>query len=189
MKLSDNAFNFIASHEGEGDGDKKTPGLQPYLCPANVWTIGFGHAIYFQGRRLEGEKDRELAYKLFPGLTREQALDLLHEDADKCAKAVLELLAGAPVTQNQFDAMGSLIFNIGKGNFAKSSVLRYHRRGLTKPSNLSLPALERASQNKSPPPNAPDQFVAWSYIKGGTVWTRGLFKRRILERQRYLQSW
>lgn len=188
MIISSPMVIFIANREGEGDGDKKTPGLQPYLCPANVWTWGFGHAIYHEGRRLEGEKDRELAFQLFPGGTRADAVELLKKDLMKVRDAVLAELNGANVNQCQFDAMCSLMFNIGRHNFAKSSLLRYHRRGFTKPSGADLAALERGSKVKTLPGNAPDQFAAWSYIKGGTVWVRGLYNRRIEERAWYLKA-
>lgn len=188
MQFSPPMVIFISNWEGEGDGDKKKPGLQPYMCIAGYWTIGFGRVIFHQGRALRYEADRELANKLYPAVTRAQAIEMLKEDLVKTRDAVLECLAGANVKQAEFDAMGSLCFNIGKKNFAKSSMLRYHKRGLTKPTNADTPAFRRMSQNRSLPGNAPDQFPAWSYINGGQTWSQGLFNRRVEERRWYLKA-
>lgn len=82
--------------------------------PKDVWTIGYGHT---RGVK-QGDK-----------ITREQADAFFHEDLDIFASGVWENVSMFPTTQNQFDAMVSLAFNIGLGAFEKSSVLRYHSRG------------------------------------------------------------
>ena len=187
MNLSSAMLMFIAAREGEGDGDKKTPGLQPYLDLVNIWTVGFGHVIYHEGRRLEGEADFELAYELFPGLTRTEAVELLREDCELAVAAVNEGIAGVPTTQSEFDAMCSICFNVGKANFLKSSLLRYHRRGSRAPAAGDPLRLVKLSKEKLLPGNAPDQFFAWSFVKKGTVWVQGLYNRRGEERSWYLR--
>lgn len=42
---------------------------------------------------------------------------------------VADLIRGAPTTQSQFDAMTSLAYNVGTGNFGSSTLLRKHRAG------------------------------------------------------------
>lgn len=87
--------------------------LEAYLCPANVWTIGYGHtgADVVKGLKI----------------TQETADILLRRDLFKFEAAV-ERAAG-PAYQNQFDAMVSLCYNIGPTAFAKSSVARLHKNG------------------------------------------------------------
>ena len=87
--------------------------LKAYLCPAGVWTIGYGST----GPHVK------------PGMviSEAQADALLQRDLDRFEDAVAKAAPGA--TQNQFDAMVSLSFNIGIGAFDKSSLLRLHRAG------------------------------------------------------------
>lgn len=87
--------------------------LKAYLCPAKVWTIGYGST----GPHVK------------PGqvITEAQADALLQRDLDRFEDAVAKAAPGA--TQNQFDAMVCLAFNIGIGALLKSSVLRLHRAG------------------------------------------------------------
>ncbi len=87
--------------------------LTAYLCPAKVWTIGYGST----------------GAKVKPGqtITEAQAEALLLQDLDRFEDAVA--LAAPGATQNQFDAMVALAFNIGIGAFGKSTVLRKHRDG------------------------------------------------------------
>ena len=87
--------------------------LKAYLCPAKVWTIGYGST----GPHVK------------PGqvITEAQADALLQRDLYRFEDAVAKAAPGA--TQNQFDAMVCLAFNIGIGALLKSSVLRLHRAG------------------------------------------------------------
>lgn len=50
-------------------------------------------------------------------------------DLAKFSAGVANLIGNAPTTQGQFDAMVSLAYNIGLGNFRTSSVLTNHRAG------------------------------------------------------------
>lgn len=87
--------------------------LKAYLCPARVWTIGYGST----------------GPHVVPGkvITEAEADALLQRDLDRFEDAVARAAPGA--TQNQFDAMVALAFNIGIGAFLKSSVLRHHKAG------------------------------------------------------------
>jgi lysozyme len=64
-----------------------------------------------------------------------------------------------PVTQPQFDALCSLVYNIGPGNFKKSSVL----------SCLNSGDVKRAQA----------RFLLWNKAGGKTL--RGLTRRRLAE--------
>lgn len=100
LKISNTGVKFIADFEGCR--------LEAYLCPASVWTIGFG--------RTKGVK---------PGMqiTREQAEEFLRQDLAEFEKAIA-LLVKVPLNQNQFDACISLMFNIGTSAFANSTLLK-----------------------------------------------------------------
>lgn len=71
--------------------------LKAYLCPANVWTIGYGHT--------KGVKQGDTC-------TIEQARAWLMEDCVEAEKAVHRLVK-VPLNQNQFDALVSFCFNVG----------------------------------------------------------------------------
>lgn len=61
--------------------------------------------------------------------TVEQATERLMHDLTGFSNAVTLAIAGAPTSQNQFDAMCSLAYNIGATNFRQSSALTNHRAG------------------------------------------------------------
>ena len=82
--------------------------LRSYLCPANVWTIGYGHT----GAVKRGQQ-----------ITSEQAEELLKSDLVRFEKIVSESV-NVPLKQQQFDALVSLAFNIGTNAFANSTLVR-----------------------------------------------------------------
>ena len=45
MKTSERGIQLIKFFESLHDGDLSKIGLQPKLCPADVVTIGYGHAV------------------------------------------------------------------------------------------------------------------------------------------------
>jgi lysozyme len=88
--------------------------LDAYLCPANVWTVGYGAT----GSGIaKGTK-----------WTQQQAED----DLIRRCNIIGLWLDGQlkkPANQNQRDAMISLIYNIGQGAFKSSSVLKNFNAG------------------------------------------------------------
>lgn len=103
MKVSDNGLKFIMQEEGF-----KT---KAYQDAVGLWTIGCGHLI---------RKDEE--YLKTKTLSEDEVLSLLKGDIITVENAINSLVKKT-LTQNQFDALASLIFNIGDGAFRKSSVL------------------------------------------------------------------
>lgn len=83
--------------------------MEAYRCSSNVLTIGYGHTG--SDVRAGMKITKEEAERLF-------RIDLLiHENnVNKLVKVQL--------TQSQFDALVSLEYNIGYGNFKGSSILR-----------------------------------------------------------------
>lgn len=82
---------------------------KPYLCPAGVPTVGYGHT---EGVSLSD-----------PAISREMAEALLVKDLVAFAAGVARMLS-APVSQNQFDALVSFAYNVGLGNLQRSTLLR-----------------------------------------------------------------
>lgn len=94
MKISQVGIDLIKSFEGCV--------LTAYLCPSNVWTIGYGHTTgVYQGQTI----------------TKEQAEQYLKEDIVKYENYVNN--TGLSLNQNQFDALVSFTYNCGNGNLKK----------------------------------------------------------------------
>ncbi|MGI4835119.1 MAG: lysozyme [Janthinobacterium lividum] len=89
-----------------------------YRCAAGKPTIGYGHVI----QASEGH------YYATP-ITEAEASALLQADVDKQYAAHVASRLQRAVTQNQFDALVSLCYNIGTGGFDQSSVLRLANAG------------------------------------------------------------
>ena len=79
--------------------------LKAYMCPAKRWTIGYGHTA--------GVKEGDTC-------TETQADEFLAQDLHDAEMAVNN--ASQRLNQNQFDALVSLVYNIGSGNFSRSPV-------------------------------------------------------------------
>lgn len=90
---------------------RKFEGLRQdaYLCPANVWTIGYGHT----------------GSEVIPGLhwTIMQCEKGLLRDLESFEKGVVALLL-VPVTSNQFSALISFAYNLGLGSLKSSTLLK-----------------------------------------------------------------
>lgn len=91
--------------------------LVAYLCPAGVWTIGWGETAARSVKR---------------GMrwTEDQADTRFNQQYNLYAEKVAELLVdGEQTAPNQLGAMVSLAYNIGLGAFGRSSVLKLHNAG------------------------------------------------------------
>jgi len=103
MITSNNGIQFIKKEEGCI--------LHVYKDQVNLDTIGVGHLV---------QRD-----EVWPKeITMEQAEVLLKTDLARFETNLLKVVK-IPLLQHEFDALISLSFNIGTGNFSKSSVLRY----------------------------------------------------------------
>lgn len=115
MRTSNNGRKFITLEEGRARFDSKTGLYFPYRDPKGFLTIGVGHLI-----RPGEDFDR--------GITSERVDQLLASDVLKCDLEIDGLLArhGRTLNQNQWDAVSSLLFNIGVGwaNPEKGSLAR-----------------------------------------------------------------
>lgn len=104
------AVNLVARWEGYRD--------RAYLCPAKVWTIGYGATRWGDGRPVrEGDT-----------IAHAEARQLLARHLADAAEAV-DSLVDAPLTESQHAALISFVFNIGRGAFAQSTMLMHINAG------------------------------------------------------------
>ena len=106
MKISEMGLELIKEFEGFS--------ANAYLCPAKIPTIGYGNTFWEDGRKV----------KLGEQISKTNALELLELVANKDFADKIFPLIKVKVSQNQFDAMVSLAYNIGVGNFSKSTLLK-----------------------------------------------------------------
>lgn len=155
MKVGKAGLDIIKHYE---QGPEGGPALESYLCPARVWTIGWGHT-------------RGVGMGLHA--TEAQCVAWLDQDKDEAERAVNELVT-TPLTHNQFDALVSFVFNVGRGRpispgfsgkgFHGSTMLRYLNAG----DYLGAAA----------------QFARWNKSNG--VVLNGLIERRAKERDLFM---
>ena len=119
LTIGEKGLELIKSFEGLR--------LRAYLCPAKVWTIGYGHTGDVRGGQV---------------ITQSQADDLLKQDLRRFEIAVRKL-AKVPLTQNQFDALVSFAYNVGEAALSRSTLLRKLNAG-----DLAGTKLEFAKWNK-----------------------------------------
>lgn len=124
--------------------------VRAYRCSAGVWTFGYGFT--------RGVKEGDT-------ITRVEADLRLDRELEEYEQAVWEA-TGGNVTQNEFDAMILLTWNIGIAGFRRSTVLKAHNRG-------DKTAAARA-------------FGLWNKAGGKVV--NGLVRRRAMEAAWYLES-
>ena len=133
--------------------------LEAYKDGGGVWTIGYGHTS------AAGTPKVTAGLKI----TQAEAEAMLIRDLEKYEGAVDNALI-REVSQNQFDAMVSLCYNIGIGGFTKSSVVRHMNAG-----NVELAA---------------NSFLLWKKdrVDGVLVTIDGLLNRRRAERALFLTT-
>ena len=92
---------------------------EAYLCPAGVWTIGYGHTA--------GVKEGDTC-------TRAEADAFLIEDL-KWAEDTVNA-QNLKLGQYQFDALVSFVYNVGSGNFNNSTLLKKLKNSTAATSDL-----------------------------------------------------
>ncbi len=111
MKTSAAGLQFIAREEGEV--------LHVYKDIVGLRTVGVGHLL----------TPSEIANNAYSGgITHLQAMELLRVDAGT-AESWVNKLVKVPITQNQFDALVSFVFNMGGGGLQKSTLLVLLNKG------------------------------------------------------------
>lgn len=146
MSLNNDGYKLITDFEGLK--------LKPYLDSVKIPTIGYGNTYYKDGTRVT-MLDKEI--------TQKEAFEMFKEIANRFAKSVSKSLK-QPVTQNQFNALVSLAYNIGTGSFIGSTLLK------------------KVNVNPNDP-TIPNEFKRWN--KAGGQVLKGLTNRRNYEAKIY----
>lgn len=147
---------------------------RPYLCPAHIWTIGYGHVLYQEQIKLpvvrvEGytgmiRKEYPLKSEDNRVWPKEELATMFKNDLIGFERAVLRLIPGVSGHQGRFDALVCLAYNIGAGNLQRSTI--------------------RMRANRGDWQGAAEAFMVWT--KGGGKVLPGLVKRREAERSLFL---
>ena len=87
--------------------------LKAYQCSAGVWTIGYGHT-----------KDVVEGMEITQEQAEQMLVDELHEYESYINKYVTVALS-----QNQFDALVSWVYNLGPANLSASTMLKVLNSG------------------------------------------------------------
>lgn len=140
MKASQAGIDAIKDYEGVR--------LKAYDDGVGVWTIGVGHTA--------GVKRGDV-------IDMERVDEFLRADLADAERAVNARVV-APLTQDQFDALVSFVFNVGAGAFIASTLLK--------------------KLNARDYDGAADEFLRWNKAGGRVL--AGLTKRRISERMMFL---
>lgn len=140
MRTSQKGINLIKSFEGLR--------LKSYQDSVGIWTIGYG-TIHGTGPNMT--------------ITNEQAERMFINDIT-CFEPELDRLVNVPLTQNQWDALMSFIYNLGAANLGSSTLLRLLNGG------------DYAG--------AAAHFSRWNKARGRVL--AGLTKRRLTEERIFL---
>lgn len=124
---------------------------ESYQDIADIATIGYGHVIR--------------PFEAFTSISEQEAEELLAKDLYTAERAVLRLTR-VPLTDNQFDALVSFVFNLGSGSYQRSTL--------------------RAKLNRGEYENCATEFPKWSKCGGKTI--KGLLRRRLAERDLFLNQ-
>ena len=147
MKISEYAEEVLKEHEGLR--------LKAYRCPSGVLTIGYGHTKKVKPGDVI---DKETAHRFFV------------EDVEDVERLLDAERYSSALSQGQYDALVSFIFNLGWGKF-RSSTLR--KKLLCNVDDITIP----------------NEFRRWVYgtdpKTGAKVKLPGLVKRREWEAQMY----
>lgn len=166
MKMSNNGINWLKSKEDtllDKQGrhiiynDKTGLPIKTNEPLPKGATIGYGHLIK------PGEDFRN-------GITESVAIELLRSDIATAERAVQDSII-VPLSQNQFDALTSLAYNIGTKNFANSTVIKY----------INNPEFHSSIYH-----NLESAWKAWNRSNGEI--SNGLINRRQNEWNMYNQS-
>ena len=150
MNASNRAKSLIMQFEGLS--------TSAYVCPAGVWTIGYGHTKGVQ------RNDK---------ITEKTAERLLENDLKTVSVSLNIALQknNVTVTQHQFDALCSFVFNLGLTKLLDSTLFKELKAGHIK--------------------NAAKEFLKWNKARneyGEMIPMKGLTRRREAESRLFLED-
>lgn len=124
---------------------------KPYLCPAGVWTIGYGNTKYLNGSPVR---------KNDPEISKQEAEELLENTVkEEFLPGLLELSPHLKNHHFKLNALLSFCYNLGLGAYSKSTL--------------------RKKVDAKQWDDAAEQFMRW--VNAGGKKLNGLVKRRAEE--------
>ena len=109
--INERGIKMVKSFEGIA--------LKPYLCPANVWTVGYGATVGSDGGPIDPDMEP---------ISEIEAEALLVRDLENSEGWISRLIKTA-LTENQFSALTSFTFNVGCGALQRSTLRMKLDRG------------------------------------------------------------
>tara|TARA_R110000765_G_scaffold132861_1_gene231488 strand:+ start:152 stop:598 length:447 start_codon:yes stop_codon:yes gene_type:complete len=147
MKINEAGLDIIKHYEGYSSS--------VYRCPAGRWTIGFGSTWDDKGKPIT--KDQ-------PDISEEYGERLLLRELKHTDRALAHMVT-AELNENMYSSLSSFVYNVGSGNFQRSTLRMKLNRGLHD--------------------SAADEFPKWR--KAGGKILAGLVRRRASERELFLR--
>jgi lysozyme len=141
MKISQAGVELIKSFEGFS--------ATPYKCIAGVWTIGYGHTT--------GVTEDS------GHITERYASQLLEEELRRYGARLMRMVK-VNLSQGEYDALVSFVYNLGLGSFQRSTL--------------------RQKLNRGDKAGAANEFAKWCKAGGRPV--AGLLRRRYAEGRMFL---
>ena len=126
--INERGIEMVKSFEGIS--------TKPYLCPASVWTVGYGATVGSDGRPIDPDMEP---------ISEAEAEALLVRDLESSEGWVSRLIKTA-LTENQYSALTSFTFNVGAGALQRSTL--------------------RMKLNRSEYQGAADEFPKWRIAGG-----------------------
>ena len=130
--------------------------LNVYRDPIGIWTIGYGSIFGLDLNRVD---------RSHRAITEDEATSLLFRECQEAERAIARLVR-VQLTSNQVSALISLVFNVGSGNFQRSTM--------------------RMKLNRRDYIGAANEF--WKWRRAGGRILKGLVRRRASEEQLFKES-
>ena len=144
MKISQVGIDLIKEFEGFR--------THPYRDSVGIWTVGYGTTHYMSGRHVT-KNDQDI--------NEITASHLLEDEVNKTYAHAVNVYVQVQLTQNQFDALVSFVYNLGTGSLKQSTLLR--------------------KLNSGDYVGATNEFHKWSHAGGHVI--HGLAIRREREKE------
>ena len=146
QSISEEGIELIKRFEGLHRVGKDGK-VRAYRCPANKWTCGWGST--------KGVRSNTI-------WTTAEAEERLRLDVAE-HESIVKQHVSVPLTQGQYDAIVSFVYNLGGGNFRSSTLLKKLNKGLYD--------------------DVPEQLMRWNKarVEGKLTALKGLTRRRAAE--------